>query len=462
MPRAFGWLNNKTQCTILKYVESESWQIMNAQNNHPDSGFSKSIFHKISDPENRILLLFTIEGMLITLVNNLVGNNNNLFGTRLGASDLQLSLLTTIPQLVGLMVLIPGGILTDRMKNKRNMVRAALFMLAMFYASIGFVPMLSTNQFTAFLILLAASAGPMTVYNVSWQAYFSDVVNTEKQNHIMTYRTALTFVIGIIIPLVSGMLLASANTNDGKIHLHQTFFWIGAALLLIQILVLNQIKDSPTTSAIRLQTGQLKGVVTELLHNKKFLSYVGVAIFFYATWHIDWTLYFIGQVNYLKLNEAWLSYVNIGNAIVQFITIGFWSRLNDKYGVRFGIIFGNLGLALCPICMIIATGLPVPQGQLTFLLMNTLSNIPLAAINLNILQCLLQVVPENNKTLYISIYTVLVTLSNAFMPLIGVIVYTKLGANLNGLQITFGIIFVLRIISSCLWFLRWWKLRNQK
>ncbi|MBQ9767670.1 MAG: MFS transporter [Lachnospiraceae bacterium] len=436
--------------------------MMNNSKNHPENGSPQKVLHKITEPGNRILLLFTLEGMLITLVNNLVGNNNNLFATRLGANDLQLSLLTTIPQLVGLMVLIPGGILTDRMKNKRNMVMVSLSILAMFYGLIGCVPMLPANRFTAFLILFAASVGPMTIYNVSWQAYFSDMVNTKEQNHIITYRTALTFVIGIIVPLVSGSLLAAANTNDGKIRLHQIYFWIGAALLLIQIIVLNQIKGSSNTSSAGLRTGQLKGVFSELLHNKKFLSFVGVAIFFYATWHVDWTLYFIGQVNYLKLNEAWLGYVNIGNAVVQFITIGFWSRLNNKYGVRFGIIFGNLGLALCPICMIVATSLPLLQGQVVFLIMNTLANITLAAINLNILQCLLQVVPGNNKTLYISLYTVLVTLSNAFMPLIGVVVYTKLGADLKGLQITFWTIFVLRMISTGLWFLRWWKLRNRE
>lgn len=433
---------------------------MNRLKKHPGNGSPQKVLHKITEPGNRILLLFTLEGMLITLVNNLVGNNNNIFATRLGANDLQLSLLTTIPQLVGLMVLIPGGILTDRMKNKRNMVMGSLLMLTMFYALIGWVPMLSINRFTAFLILFAASVGPMTIYNVSWQAYFSDMVKVEEQNHIMTYRTALTFIIGIVVPLISGSLLAAANTNGAKIRLHQIYFWIGAALLLIQIIVLNQIKGSPNTSSAEPRTGQLKGVFSELLHNKKFLSFVGVAIFFYVTWHIDWTLYFIGQANYLKLNEAWLSYVNIGNAVVQFITIGFWSRLNNKYGVRFGIIFGNLGLAFCPICMIVATGLPLPQGQFVFLIMNTLANITLAAVNLNIMQCLLQVVPANNKTLYISIYTVLVTLSNAFMPLIGVVIYTKLGADLNALQITFRIIFAARIISTGLWFLRWWKLRN--
>ena len=409
---------------------------------------------------SRILLLFALEGMLITVVNNLVGNNNNIFATRLGASDLQLSLLTTIPQLVGLMVLIPGGILTDRLKNKRSMVMVSLLLLTVFYALIGCVPMLQSNRFTAFLILFAASVGPMTIYNVSWQAYFSDMVSTKEQNHIITYRTALTFVIGIIIPLVSGSLLAAANTNDGKIRLHQIYFWIGAVLLLLQVMVLKQIKGTPVSSSAGRQNDQLKGVIAELLHNKKFLGFVSVAIFFYVTWHVDWTLYFIGQVNYLKLNEAWLSYVNIGNAVVQFITIGFWSRLNNKFGVRFGIIFGNIGLALCPICMIVATSLPLPQGQVAFLIMNTLANITLAAVNLNMVQCLLQVVPENNKTLYISIYTVLVTLSNAFMPLIGVLIYTKLGADLNALQLVFWGIFVFRVISTGRWFFRWWRLRK--
>lgn len=162
------------------------------------------------------------------------------------------------------------------------------------------------------------------------------MIHKEEQNHIMTYRTVLTFVIGIIIPLVSGSLLAAANTNDGKIRLHQTYFWI------------------------------------------------------------------------------------------------------------------------------VATSLPLPQGQFAFVIMNTLANITLAAVNLNMMQCLLQVVPVNNKTLYISIYTVLVTLSNAFMPLIGVVIYTKLGADLSALQLAFWIIFVARIISTGRWGLRWWRLRNRE
>lgn len=424
------------------------------------SGYVTNIMTSMKSPTFRLPLLFTMEGMLITIVNNLIGNNNNLFATRLGANEFELGLLITIPQLVGMFVLLPGGILTDRMKNKRSMVISSLFLVMVFYIMIGFVPMLDYYKFAAFLILLAISTGPMTIYNVSWQAYFSDLVNVEERNRIITYRTAISFLIGIIIPLGSGAILAKAYNISEKVKIHQLYFWIGGVLLLLQILVLKKIKNEAKMSPSKINIRQLKTVLVELAHNKKFLGFVSVAMFFYLTWHIDWTLYFIGQVNYLKLNEVWLSYISIGNAIIQFVTIGFWSRLNNKYGVRFGIIFGNLGLALCPISMIIATSLPISSGKIVFLVLNTLANLTFATVTLNILQCLLQVLPESNKTLNIAIYTILVTLSNAFMPLFGVMIYSKLGANLWALHTIFWTIFFLRIISSGLWTLRWWKLRN--
>lgn len=421
----------------------------------------KSFLYNISTPNNRILVLFTLEGMLITLVNNIIMLNNNLFATRLGASDFELGLVITLPQLIGMLVLIPGGIITDRMANKRNMVVTSLAALAVFYVMIGFVPAFGTYKLAAFLILLAISTGPMTIYNVSWQAYFSDIVNIDERNNILTFRTALTFLIGIVIPLGSGALLASAGTIGDKIRIHQVYFWIGAFLLLIQIYVLKQIKGKREITPSGITIKYLKAAIIELIHNRKFLGFVGVAMFFYVTWQIDWTLYFIGQVKYLHMNEAWLSYASIGNAVVQFLTLGFWSRMNVKRGVRFVMIFGNLGLAAFPLGMIISTSAPAAQGKLIFVILNTLASVGMAVIWLNVLQCLLQVLPEKNKTLNISIYTVLVTLSNAVMPLVGVSIYTFLGANLRALQTIFWLIFALRMASSGLWTLRWWKLRNE-
>ena len=415
----------------------------------------------ISAPRNRILRLFTYEGILITLINNLVGSNNNLYAIRLGAGDYELGLVTMLPQLVGMAILIPGGILTDVLKNKRDMVTSALFAVACVYILLGFVPNLGSYKLGSFLALLAISSAPMTIYNLSWQAYFSDVIHPNGRNSVLAVRSSLSFLIGITITLAAGALLSSASTNTEKITLHQIFLWAAAALLLIQIFVLKKIPEQVNETNKRLNLSDLRIAFVDLLHNRKFLGFIGVALFFYMTWHMDWTLYFIGQTQYLGMNEAWLSYVNIGNAIIQFLTMGIWSKINSRHGVRFAIIFGSLGLSLCPLGMIITTSIQTANAKFIFLIINTLFNITLATTTLNILQCLLQVIPNNNKTLNISIYTALVTLSNGVMPFVGVSIYQKLGADISALHTVFIAIFVLRIIATGLWALRWWMLRKE-
>jgi MFS family permease len=414
----------------------------------------------VTSPRNKVMRLFTYEGIIITLINNLVSSHNNLYATRLGAGDYELGLVTMLPQLVGMVVLIPGGILTDILRSKRDMVTSALFAVACVYVFIGFVPALGSYRLGAFLALLALSSAPMTIYNVSWQAYFSDVVHPNSRNGVLAVRSSLSFLMGVTITLTGGALLSSAATNAEKIRLHQIFLWSAAALLLIQVFVLKKIPGESAASRKEFRFAEIREAFVSLIHNRRFLGFIGVALFFYMTWHIDWTLYYIGQTQYLGMNEAWLSYVNIANAIIQFLTMGIWSKINSKHGVRFAIIFGSLGLALCPLGMIIATSINVADAKLFFLIINTLFNITLATTTLNILQCLLQVIPEKNKTLNISIYTTLVMLSNGVMPFVGVTIYSWLGADFKALHLIFWVIFILRLIATGLWALRWFFLRK--
>lgn len=403
-------------------------------------------------PENNALLCFTVEGILFAIATNIINNNNNLFALRLGASDAQLSLVSSIPQLVGVLILLPVGILTDRMRNKQLMVSLSLLCLTFFYFLIGFVPLLHSFRFPLFLLFLSLSMGPLTGYNASWQAYFSDVVPFERRNGILTARTGGMFFINIALPLITGMLLASATELGAKIKLHQIFYWAIAAVFLLQAAMVSRIKGGYSQTRGSINTAEFYSALRGLIHHKPFMKFLSGALFFYLFWQADWTLYFLGQVNYLKMNEAWLSYAAIGGALAQFLTIGFWSRVNERMGPRFGVIFGNLGLALCPICMIISTSLPGKEGIVVFLILNTLANLAFATIPLNIPQYLLSVIPEQNKTLSISIYTIFIALSNAVMPMAGVKAYQLLGNNLFALQVVFAILFLLRVISSFQWY----------
>jgi len=144
----------------------------------------------------------------------------------------------------------------------------------------------------------------------------------------------------------------------------------------------------------------------------------------------------------------------LGATTAQFLTMRFWSRVNEKHGVVLPVTFGILGLSLCPVAMIISTSLPVSIGPYVFLPLHAIVSLPLAAITLNMLQCLLQVAGEEYRSFSISVYTCLICLSNAVMPVAGIALYRALGGDRNGLRLTFAIIFTLRIAAAFLWLLR--------
>ena len=59
-------------------------------------------------------VLFAVEGALLQLFCSVNGFANNQFATGLGATDLQIGLIQTVPNVVALILLLPLGILADR------------------------------------------------------------------------------------------------------------------------------------------------------------------------------------------------------------------------------------------------------------------------------------------------------------------------------------------------------------
>lgn len=410
---------------------------------------------------DRNVFLFAIEGVIYNLILNLSYNNNNLYAQRLGANAFELTFVSLMPHLMGVMVLIPSGIFADRMTNKRKMVWIAV--MTMFCSLIlqACAPFFGEGRLYAFFVFLAFTGGAIAIYNSTWQAYFADVMPEQRRNWALSVKNRLIFVIGIVIPLCTGAILSSFVENDQKIIVHQVFLFLAAAFALVQIATLGKISGGEVIPRQKTPLTETLTTIKGLLKNKRFMIFVVIALLFYMSWHMDWTLYYLSEVSYLGANEAWLSYFNISSALVQFLTIGFWTKFNEKFGVRAGFIFAGVGLLISPFVVNISLSVPAAYGLTTFLVIHAISNIPFSLINLNSIQCLLQVIDPNNKALSVALYTILITLSNAIMPMAGVTLYTHMGENLAGLMHTYWIILGIRLVTTLLLAARWWVLRRE-
>jgi len=413
---------------------------------------------------NPIAMRYAMDGLLAALAVNIASNNNNLFALRLGADDYQLSLVQFLPQIFTMLILIPGGLFAGSLHNKRRIIIGALITGAVGYLLCALSLLFRFANVESelnpaysiyfFLVFLAFAAGAMATYNISWQSFFPEVVDLKERNRVLTMRSHMDVFISIPLPLLVGAVLLHTAAVSGKIIVHQSFYLFAALFLVLAAINYRHIIAVRPAAPKSVSFSETKKAVKSLLHNRQYLFFIAVAVFFYMTWHFDWTLYFLGQFSYLKMNEFQIGLTTLGATTVQFLTMRFWSRINEKHGVVFPVTFGILGLSLNPIAMILSLSLPISIAPYIFLTLHAIVSLPLATTTLNMLQCLLQVADEEYHSFSISVYTCIVCLSNAVMPVAGVALYRALGGDRNGLRLAFAIIFALRIVAACLWLLR--------
>ena len=398
--------------------------------------------------------------MLVGSAVAIIAKNNNIFAARLGATDYQLSLVQFLPQMLVLCILIPGGLFADSLYNKQRMVIAMLAAAALGMLLCALSPFTEDYAIPFFLVSLSLTGGAMALFNVAWQAFFPEVIDINIRNRVLTQRTRFTISANIVMPLLIGIVLANSTLLNKKIIAHQGFYAASALLVILAAINFHKLRALQPAEPKRITFFGIKKIIKTLLGNRQFMVFTGVALFFHMTWHIDWTLYFIGQLHYLNMNEFMLGLVLVGTTTAQLATLKFWSRMNERRGVVLPFTFGILGLSLCPLSMIAAVSLSVSIGPYAFLVLHTVSHLTFASITLNLYQCLLYTADKEHRGFSMSVYSTFICLSNAIMPVVGVALYHALGGDLNGFRVTFGIIFALRIAAAGLWLLSWKELSH--
>ncbi len=409
-----------------------------------------------------IASLFAIEGLLLQFNASINNFGNNLFATNLGATDTQLGLTQVIPNILALILLLPFGMWADKAKNIKKLPILTLGAMAFGYLIMFLVPSAEKNIMPLYFFALAFTMGGNVLYNAQWQNFFGEVVSCDSRNAILTHRNRFMFIISVAAPIVFGELLTLCHSTEMKLQVFRCFYLVCAFITFTQMFVLSRIhtpareekKESISLTA-------LTTTIHRLSHSKQFMLFFIPIIYFYMTWQIDWSMWYIGQTQYLGLNESNLSLFNGIFNIGQLIAIGILSKQVKNKGADYAICFAPLGLFLCPLIMLFTASLSPSVRMPVFTVLLTVLNAGQCATNLCIVQILLRVSPTECRSLAISIYTLTITLTNSFMPYIGVRIYTALGADHTAFVQFFLLCAVIRILALTALALRYLHLKSK-
>lgn len=343
-----------------------------------DEAMKKSLFYRAKKmpPSAQIMLLFAVEGVFLQYITSINSFGLNLYATNMGATDSQIGIIQMVPNIVACAALLPLGILADRLKSTKTIPMLTLLVMCAGYAFLGSVPALGERCMELFFVSLAFTAGALAIYNAQWQAMFGAAVSLRQRNDVYAFRNQFMFVIGILAPVICGILMGRCHTADGKLLVLRSFFYLCAVCVLLQAAAIKKIPveqqeegKAPAEAgkaSSRFSVSDLLEAITSVGKNKALRWFFVPVVFFYITWQLDWSMWYLGQVKYCKMSEMTLSICNGVFNIGQLAAVGMIAKVVRKKSPDFALIFAGIGLCFCPVIMILVPHLPLAYRGVTF------------------------------------------------------------------------------------------------
>ncbi len=363
-----------------------------------------------------------------------------IYATRLGASNLQIGLLTAGPAIVNLLISLPVG----RWLEGHPLVRASFW--SAFYQRIGMMlfiimPWLLAEaaQTWGIVGLMMLISAPAAVLMIAFNALFAEVVPPQMRGDVVGKRNALTAVTAMVALLVSGQILDRVHYP----YNYQIVFTIGAIGAMMSAYHLGKIR-SENEPALQLswtskRIVQLKESLQHKLLWKQasrqnghpllrldvlrgpfglfMITYLAFYTFQYVSLSIG-PLYFVRTLN---LRD---SAISLGNALfnlIMMMTSLYAGRLALRFNNRRLLVVSGMLFGLYPLLMGMAREPKLFWGA------SAVGGIVWAVLNVGMVNRLMERIPADDRPAYMAIHNMVLNLGILTGSLMGPLISDGLG-----------------------------------
>lgn len=246
----------------------------------------------------------------------------SIFLTRRGATSFQLSLLTTMPALVGFLLIIPIGQYLQNQKNSAVWLGRARSIEIFGYFLTGLIAFFVPDQFIipATLVVWAIASLPKTFINIAFQSTMNSIAGADGRFELMSRRWSLMSFSGAIFGYAAGLLLDTlpAPINYGVIF---TVFSLGGIVTFYACTHYSiQDQSSPVKSKPQTEKTNIKETISLILHSKKYMGFISNRFIFTIGTAMLGPLLSIFYVRQLEINDSGIAIIDAVQRIVIFFS----------------------------------------------------------------------------------------------------------------------------------------------
>lgn len=396
-----------------------------------------------------------IQGIFSVMSNNLVTPFVPLFAIKvLEASDSQVAWLSSLPALTGILVLLPGAFLIDRLAAKKRFTGMQIFLTRFCFLLFALVPFLPLDVMWlawVFIILNALMNMPFSLMNLSWQAFIGNVIPASQRARVFGTRNRITQGVGLITTILTGVLISTFSDGSGWVY--QVMFGVAFLVGLLESLYLFKIREPVQVIDVE-HRPSMADSFRSLLRERRFQIFALASALFHFGWQMAWPLFNIYQVSpqYVNMDAFWISVIAALNGLAAVLTYRFWGKVADKIGHGWTLVIGTAGLSTAPFLYALT------MDKWLLALSNLWMGIFVACTVQTLFNRVLEVSPNENRAFFLAIHSLVIGVTAIFAPQFGVWVM-----NLSSIQDAFYLSSGLRFAGAvALGLVVLWEMRRGK
>lgn len=337
------------------------------------------------------------------------------FLTRLGASNLQVGMLTSMPAITGLFLAIAVGRFLQTRRQIVPWFSAARLLVVSSYAATGLAAIVVPREYlvNTILAIWAVATLPQTVLSVTFSVVMNAVAGPAHRYELMSRRWS---VLGVTTALSVAAVGQVLDWLEFPVDFQTVFLGVSVGGLVSYYfsshIVLPDAVVPVTEPGLSLKD-RLQGYADLILGQRPFIRFAVQRFVFLSGTYMVIPLIPLYLVREVDASDAWIGWINTIQTAVLMIGYFLWTRQSRRRGARFVLLATTLGLAIYPVAL--STTLDVRM----IALYAGLAGIFQAGTDLVFFDELMRTVPEQYSATFVSLAQSLQFLSAIFAPLIG-------------------------------------------
>lgn len=366
-----------------------------------------------------------INGTYSAISQNILSGFLALFAIQaLQATNQQIGFISSLPQMMNLLIMIPGALLMNRLMSKKRFTVITIFAARFGMFLIALIPFIPSVSHGWLLVIVVALMGiPTSLSALSWQSFIGDLIPQADRGTFFGKRNRYNTVAAMLSVLSVGILLNLFDKSNALPY--QFFFLVAFAMGIMEVVYLSRhIEIGRVVESKEQAQSQAGSNFKAIFKERPFLLFVACSMLFNFGWQMAWPLFNIYNINYAHASALWISLFTVINQIAQILSFPFWGRVADKYGNMLTLFVVGSGMAILPTLTILSTNYVYLSAT------NFVSGLFLSGLTMLLFNQTLNVSPEEGRTSFIAGYNVAIGLVGFVAPLFGTWLLDRIGMSL--------------------------------